>query len=37
MSGDWFIIEAAWDVLSTAVGLFIALIAFNVVEDMFRR
>jgi hypothetical protein len=32
MNGEWFLIEAAWDVLSTAVGVFIAMIAFNLVD-----
>ena len=32
MSGDLFLIEAAWDVLTTAIGVFIALIAFNVLD-----
>ena len=32
MSGELFITEAAWDVLTTAVGVFIALIAFNLVD-----
>ena len=32
MSGDLFLIEAAWDVMTTAVGVLIALIAFNVVD-----
>ena len=32
MSGDLFLIEAAWDLLTTAIGVFIALIAFNVLD-----
>jgi len=32
MNGELFLIEAAWDVLTTAVGVLIALIAYNVVD-----
>lgn len=32
MSGELLFTEAAWDVLTTAVGVFIALIAFNLVD-----
>jgi hypothetical protein len=32
MNGELFLTEAAWDVLSTAVGVFIAMIAFNLVD-----
>jgi len=32
MDGQLFLTEAAWDVLTTAVGVFIALIAFNLVD-----
>lgn len=32
MSGELLLTEAAWDALTTAVGVFIALIAFNLVD-----
>jgi len=32
MNGEWFLTEAAWDVLSTAAGVLIALLAYNLID-----
>jgi len=37
MNGQLLLLEAMWDVVSTFIGVFLALVTFTILEDIWNR
>lgn len=37
MNGELFLTEATWDILSTFIGVFLAIVTFNILEAIWTK